>query len=98
MPGGRRLNKPLRPLPPIELHAPFAYDATRVLVIAATIEQAGSANPADYLPKRAIIIRAMTGAIAFDAQNSLQHETSPVPGEWTANGSPQTVLGGAKPQ
>ena len=99
MPGGKAFEQAYRDRyhTHIELHAPFAYDATRVLI--AAIEQAGSANPADYLPKlRAIHCQGVTGAIAFDAQGNLQQPSFTlyrvVDGKW----QPQTVLGGAKPQ
>ncbi|WP_373275258.1 branched-chain amino acid ABC transporter substrate-binding protein [Serratia marcescens] len=99
MPGGKAFEQAYRDRyhTHIELHAPFAYDATRVLI--AAIEQAGSANPADYLPKlRAIHYQGVTGAIAFDAQGNLQQPSFTlyrvVDGKW----QPQTVLGGAKSQ
>ncbi|AXK24323.1 Periplasmic binding family protein [Serratia marcescens] len=99
MPGGKAFEQAYRDRyhTHIELHAPFAYDATRVLI--AAIEQAGSANPADYLPKlRAIHYQGVTAAIAFDAQGNLQQPSFTlyrvVDGKW----QPQTVLGGAKPQ
>ncbi|CAI1628789.1 branched-chain amino acid ABC transporter substrate-binding protein [Serratia entomophila] len=99
MPGGKAFEQAYRDRykTHIELHAPFAYDATRVLI--AAIEQAGSADPADYLPKlRAIRYQGVTGTIAFDAQGNLQQPSftlyQVVGGKW----QPQTVLGGAKPQ
>ncbi|CAI0711604.1 branched-chain amino acid ABC transporter substrate-binding protein [Serratia ficaria] len=99
MPGGKAFEQAYRDRykTHIELHAPFAYDATRVLI--AAIEQAGSADPADYLPKlRAIRYRGVTGTIAFDAQGNLQRPSftlyKVVDGKW----QPQTVLGGATPQ
>ncbi|MFV1475835.1 branched-chain amino acid ABC transporter substrate-binding protein [Serratia marcescens] len=99
MPGGKAFEQAYRDRyhTHIELHAPFAYDATRVLI--AAIEQAGSANPAAYLPKlRAIHYQGVTGDIAFDAQGNLQQPSFTlyrvVDGKW----QPQTVLGGAKPQ
>ncbi|ASL83079.1 TPA: branched-chain amino acid ABC transporter substrate-binding protein [Serratia marcescens] len=99
MPGGKAFEQAYRDRyhTHIELHAPFAYDATRVLI--AAIEQAGSANPADYLPKlRAIHYQGVTGDIAFDAQGNLQQPSFTlyrvVDGKW----QPQTVLGGAKSQ
>lgn len=99
MPGGKAFEQAYRDRyhTHIELHAPFAYDATRVLI--AAIEQAGSANPADYLPKlRAIYYQGVTGAIAFDAQGNLQQPSFTlyrvVDGKW----QPQTVLGGDKTQ
>ncbi len=99
MPGGKAFEQAYRDRYHIhiELHAPFAYDATRVLI--AAIEQADSANPADYLPKlRAIHYQGVTGDIAFDAQGNLQQPSFTlyrvVDGKW----QPQTVLGGAKSQ
>uniref|UniRef100_A8GEW4 Extracellular ligand-binding receptor n=1 Tax=Serratia proteamaculans (strain 568) TaxID=399741 RepID=A8GEW4_SERP5 len=99
MPGGKAFEQAYRDRykTHIELHAPFAYDATRVLI--AAIEQAGSADPADYLPKlRAIHYQGVTGTIAFDAQGNLQQPSFTlyrvVDGKW----QPQSVLGGAKAQ
>lgn len=99
MPGGKAFEQAYRERykTHIELHAPFAYDATRVLI--AAIEQAGSADPADYLPKlRAIHYQGVTGTIAFDAQGNLQQPSFTlyrvVDGKW----QPQSVLGGAKAQ
>ena len=50
MPGGKAFEQAYqsRYHTHIELHAPFAYDATRVLV--AAMEKADSVDPADYLP------------------------------------------------
>jgi len=99
MPGGKAFEQAYRDRykTHIELHAPFAYDATRVLI--AAMEQAGSANPADYLPKlRAIHYQGVTGNIAFDPQGNLQQPSftlyKVIDGKW----QPQSVLGGAKTQ
>lgn len=99
MPGGKAFEQAYRDRyqTHIELHAPFAYDATRVLI--AAIEQAGSADPADYLPKlRTIHYKGVTGTIAFDSQGNLQQPSFTlyrvVDGKW----QPQTILGGAKKQ
>lgn len=78
----------------IELHAPFAYDATRVLV--AAMEKANSVDPAKYLPAlRAISYSGVTGQIAFDKEGNLKSPSftvyQVVDGKW----QPQTVLGGA---
>jgi len=78
----------------IELHAPFAYDATRVLI--AAMQKADSAEPDRYLPAlRAINYSGVTGAIAFDAQGNLKNPSftvyKVVEGKW----QPQTVLGGS---
>lgn len=97
MPGGKAFEQEYqsRYHTHIELHAPFAYDATRVLV--AAMENADSVDPAEYLPVlRAMSYSGVTGQIAFDNEGNL---TSPsftvykvVDGKW----QPQTVLGGAK--
>ena len=76
-------------------HAPFAYDATRVLV--AAMEKADSVDPAEYLPVlRAISYSGVTGQIAFDNEGNLKSPSftvyKVVDGKW----QPQTVLGGAK--
>jgi len=99
MPGGKAFEQAYRDRykTHIDRHAPFAYDATRVLI--AAIEQAESADPADYLPKlRAIHYQGVTGTIAFDSQGNLQQPSFTlyrvVDGKW----QPQSVLGGAKTQ
>lgn len=79
----------------IELHAPFAYDATRVLV--AAMQKADSVDASDYLPAlRAISYSGVTGNIAFDKEGNLKNPSftvyKVVDGKW----QPQTVLGGAK--
>ena len=79
----------------IELHAPFAYDATRVLV--AAMQKADSVEASDYLPAlRAINYSGVTGSIAFDKEGNLKNPSftvyKVVDGKW----QPQTVLGGAK--
>lgn len=97
MPGGKAFEQAYRDRykTHIELHAPFAYDATRVLI--AAIEQADSADPAKYLPKlRAIQYQGVTGTLAFDAQGNLLQPSftvyKVVAGKW----QPLTVLGGTK--
>ncbi|QWA10795.1 branched-chain amino acid ABC transporter substrate-binding protein [Sodalis ligni] len=96
MPGGKAFEQAYidRYKTHIELHAPFAYDATSVLIDA--IEQADSTDPAKYLPKlRAIKHQGVTGIIAFDGQGNLLNPTFTVyrvtNGKWV----PQSVLGGA---
>lgn len=96
MPGGKAFEQAYqaRYHTHIELHAPFAYDATRVLV--AAMEKADSVDPADYLPAlRAINYAGVTGQIAFDKEGNLKSPTftvyKVVDGKW----QPQTVLGGA---
>ncbi len=78
----------------IELHAPFAYDATRVLI--AAMQKADSVDAGDYLPAlRAINYTGVTGNIAFDEQGNLKNPSftvyKVVNGKW----EPQTVLGGS---
>jgi len=78
----------------IELHAPFAYDATRVLI--AAMQKADSVDASNYLPAlRAISYAGVTGNIAFDEQGNLKNPSftvyKVVNGKW----EPQTVLGGS---
>lgn len=55
----------------IGLYAPYFYDG--VMVIAATMQKAGSADPAKYLPElRAIKHRGITADIEFDANGDLK--------------------------
>ena len=96
MPGGKKFEQAYqsRYHTHIELHAPFAYDATRVLV--AAMEKANSVDPTEYLPAlRAISYAGVTGQIAFDKEGNLQAPSftvyQVVDGKW----QPQTVLGGA---
>lgn len=95
MPGGKAFDQTYqdRYKTHIELHAPFAYDATRVLISAIT--QANSTNAADYLPKlRAISYPGVTGTVAFDKEGNLKNPSftvyKVVGGKW----QPQTQLGG----
>ncbi|WP_288380019.1 branched-chain amino acid ABC transporter substrate-binding protein [uncultured Massilia sp.] len=56
---------------PVETYAPYAYDA--VMVFAAAIQKAGSAQPARFLPQLAQVRHeGVTGAIAFDAKGDLR--------------------------
>jgi branched-chain amino acid transport system substrate-binding protein len=55
----------------LQTYAPYAYDA--VMVFAAAMQQAGSSNPAKYLPALAkVSYRGVTGNIAFDPNGDLQ--------------------------
>jgi len=57
---------------PLETYAPYAYDA--VMVFAAAMQQAKSADPARFLPALANIhYRGITGAIAFDPKGDLRN-------------------------
>jgi len=97
MPGGKAFEKAYidRYKTHIELHAPFAYDATRVLI--AAIEQANSTDPAKYLPKlHAIKYQGVTGEIAFDNQGNLLNPSFTVYKVTNGKWLPQTVLGGNK--
>ncbi|MBY4890701.1 branched-chain amino acid ABC transporter substrate-binding protein [Pantoea sp. DY-15] len=96
MPGGKAFEQAYqdRYHTHIELHAPFAYDATRVLI--AAMQKANSADASNYLPAlRAINYAGVTGNIAFDQQGNLKNPSftvyKVVNGKW----QPQTVLGGA---
>jgi branched-chain amino acid transport system substrate-binding protein len=73
MPGGQAFDAEYRARyhQPIELYAPFAYDAA-VTLIAAT-QQADSTDPAKLVATLHSINRAgVTGTIAFDAQGNLK--------------------------
>jgi branched-chain amino acid transport system substrate-binding protein len=55
----------------LQTYAPYAYDA--VMVLAAAMHNAKSADPARYLPELAKIrYQGVTGNIAFDARGDLQ--------------------------
>ncbi|NUO87709.1 MAG: branched-chain amino acid ABC transporter substrate-binding protein [Cupriavidus sp.] len=68
-------------------YAPFAYDATWVVIQA--MKDAGSAKPANYVPAvRATQYEGATGTIAFDGNGDLRHPASTLyqvkGGRWTA--------------
>jgi branched-chain amino acid transport system substrate-binding protein len=55
----------------IQLYAPYAYDATRVMLEA--MKKAGSTEPAKYLPELAKIqFQGVTGNISFDEKGDLK--------------------------
>jgi branched-chain amino acid transport system substrate-binding protein len=55
----------------LQTYAPYAYDAT--MVLAGAMQQAGSTDPARFLPALARIkYPGITGAIAFDANGDLR--------------------------
>jgi len=55
----------------LQTYAPYAYDAT--MVLASAMQQAGSSEPAKYLPVLAKIrYQGITGTIAFDAKGDLR--------------------------
>ncbi|WP_082717657.1 MULTISPECIES: branched-chain amino acid ABC transporter substrate-binding protein [Burkholderia] len=96
MPGGAAFDARYRARyhAPIELHAPFAYDAAATLIAAA--ERANSTDAA-RLPAVLHVLRrqGVTGAIAFDAEGNLRDPAFTIyragGGKWTA----VDVLGGA---
>lgn len=72
MPGGKAFETAYRARfnTPIELHAPFAYDATRTLI--AAMQAANSTEPAKYLPAlKKVNYAGVTGRIAFDREGNL---------------------------
>jgi branched-chain amino acid transport system substrate-binding protein len=55
----------------IQLYAPYAYDATRVMLDA--MKKAGSTDPAKYLPELAKIqFQGVTGNISFDEKGDIK--------------------------
>ncbi len=57
---------------PLQTYAPYAYDS--VMVLAAAMQQAGSAQPATYLPALARVqYQGITGKIAFDPKGDLKN-------------------------
>ena len=57
---------------PVQTYAPYAYDA--VMVFAAAMQKANSADPARYLPALAAIKHeGVTGSIAFDPKGDLKN-------------------------
>lgn len=57
---------------PLQTYAPYAYDA--VMVLATAMQQAGSAQPAKYLPALAKVqYQGITGNIAFDPKGDLKN-------------------------
>jgi branched-chain amino acid transport system substrate-binding protein len=56
----------------LQTYAPYAYDAT--MVFATAMQQAGSTDPAKFLPALARVkYEGVTGAIAFDANGDLRN-------------------------
>ena len=68
MPGGKEFNERFKKRfgVPVQLYAPYSYDATTALIEA--MKAAGSAEPAKYLPHmQKLGFKGVTGNIAFDA-------------------------------
>lgn len=56
---------------PIQLYAPYCYDAVNVMI--AAMQQAGSAEPAKYLPELGKVVHdGVTAKIAFDEKGDLK--------------------------
>ena len=57
----------------VQIYAPYVYDA--VMVMAAAMEKAGSADPATYLPALAATAdyKGVTGTIAFDEKGDIKN-------------------------
>ncbi len=95
MPGGAAFEAQYRARyhAPIELHAPFAYDAAATLI--AATRQANATDPAKLVAALHTLSRpGVTGAIAFDAQGNLKNPAFTIyqvrGGTWTV----VDVLGG----
>lgn len=68
MPGGKEFNERFKKRfgVPVQLYAPYSYDAATALVEA--MKLANSAEPAKYLPQlQKVAFKGVTGNIAFDA-------------------------------
>lgn len=95
MPGGKAFEQQYqsRYKAPIELHAPFAYDAVGVLI--AAVEKADSTDPQKYLPAlRASAYQGVTGSIAFDSEGNLKNPTFTVYQVKDNKWQPVSVAGG----
>jgi branched-chain amino acid transport system substrate-binding protein len=97
MPGGKNFEQKYldKYKQPIELHAPFAYDAASVLI--AAVEKANSLSGAKYVPVlHKIKYRGVTGQLSFDAEGNLNDPAYTLfevsQGKWV----PKEVLGGGK--
>jgi branched-chain amino acid transport system substrate-binding protein len=56
---------------PIQLYAPYCYDAVNVMI--AAMQKAGSAEPANYLPELGkVVFDGITAKIAFDDKGDLK--------------------------
>ncbi|QGZ65766.1 branched-chain amino acid ABC transporter substrate-binding protein [Paraburkholderia acidisoli] len=95
MPGGKAFDAAYRAKyhHPVELHAPFAYDAAATII--AAVEQTQSTDPAKLTAAvHAISRQGVTGTIAFDAQGNLRDPAFTIfkvsGGEWKI----EKLLGG----
>ncbi len=81
---------------PIQLYAPYCYDAVNVMI--AAMQQAGSAEPAKYLPVLGRVVHdGVTAKIEFDAKGDLKGGAVTMyqvkDGKWQA----LETIGGGKP-
>lgn len=97
MPGGNQFDEAYRARfhHPVELQAPFAYDAAATLIVA--VEQTQSTDPATPTAAvHAVSRQGITGTIAFDAQGNLRDPAftifKVVNGEWSI----KKMLGGGQ--
>ena len=72
MPGGKEFEtRFVAKYGPIQLYAPYCYDAVNIMI--AAMQQAGSADPAKYLPALAAIsYDGVTAKIRFDEKGDLK--------------------------
>jgi branched-chain amino acid transport system substrate-binding protein len=72
MPGGKEFSdRFVAKYQPIQLYAPYCYDAVNVMI--AAMQKAGSAEPAKYLPALAAIsYDGVTARIQFDEKGDLK--------------------------
>jgi branched-chain amino acid transport system substrate-binding protein len=72
MPGGKEFEKRfVANYGPIQLYAPYCYDAVNVMI--AAMQKAGSPDPAKYLPSLASIsYDGVTAKIQFDEKGDLK--------------------------
>ena len=97
MPGGKAFaDRFIAKYGPIQLYAPYCYDAVNVMI--AAMQKAGSADPAKYLPALAdITYDGVTAKIQFDEKGDLKGGAITMyqvqHGKWV----PLETLGAAKP-
>ncbi|QLI82712.1 branched-chain amino acid ABC transporter substrate-binding protein [Chitinibacter fontanus] len=97
MPGGKEFKEKFKTKfgVDVQVYAPYSYDATKLMLSA--MKQAGSANPAKYLPVLSKIQhQGLTGPIAFDEKGDVKNAAVGVysvkNGQWEL----AEMVGGAK--
>jgi branched-chain amino acid transport system substrate-binding protein len=72
MPGGKEFEKRfVAKYQPIQLYAPYCYDAVNVMI--AAMQKADSVEPAKYLPElRKVVLDGVTAKIQFDEKGDLK--------------------------